>query len=219
MTTLRPPADRDSVEQSIREIRAYHKVGCRIYKRLPARGGHGTGVIRELAVELGWNETRVHKARQFADPELGYTAEQLTELCDLVREHRPLFGTAFVGVLVTVKWEEGRADLQRRCIEENWSKSELEAEIKRRFGNRRFGGRRRRVVAERGPLLVQLAEMTDTWRRWFSIVSAEPDDRRSTLNRHLSDVDDEINAVTKAMGKLEMTVTEKLRSYRKRARA
>src|SRR5262249_33667210 len=119
----RPRATSAEVERSVREIREYHRQGRASLRELPQRRARGQRDLDEQAEGLGWNVTRLRKARQFADPEGGYSQDRLNELCRLLREHRPIFGVAHVGILVTISWAEGRADLQRRCLRDNWSKA------------------------------------------------------------------------------------------------
>ena len=114
----------------------------------------------------------MRKARQFADPEAGYTKEDLEELFGQLRKHRPVFGSSFVGLLVTLSRGQ-RKSFQRRCIKEGWSKSRLESELKLLRPNQRQGGRRRRVLNER-QAIVDLEEKCETWRRWLVEVRLEP---------------------------------------------
>jgi hypothetical protein len=97
MRSERPLASGEEVSQAVREIRAYHDQGRQSLKELPLRGPHGAGAIDAQAEELGWNATKLRKARQFAHRQDGYTRKQLDELCRLLREHRPRFGTSHVG--------------------------------------------------------------------------------------------------------------------------
>jgi hypothetical protein len=99
MAESRPRATREEVEQSIREIRAYHRQGQARLRALPERGGYGQRALDEQAEQLGWNVTRLRKARQFADPEAGHSEERLGELVRLLREDRPVFGTTHLGIL------------------------------------------------------------------------------------------------------------------------
>src|SRR5262245_56865145 len=174
MSDNRPRASRDEVEQSIREIREYHRQGRASLREVPERGRFGQRALDEQAERLAWNLTRLRKARQFARADEGYSREQLTELFRLQREHRPVFGVSHVGVLVTAPWPV-RAEFQRLCIESNWSKGELETAIKARLGPRRFGGRRRHVAADPVHALVQLDELTNSWQRWYAVAAQEPE--------------------------------------------
>jgi hypothetical protein len=179
----RPRAGRDQVGEAVREIRAYWEQGRTSLRDVPETE-YREDTIGNAARGLGWNVTKLRKARQFADPESGYTPQRLDELVRLLRQHRPVFGISHVGTLVTVPWDDAdeskrRGELQRRCVEGNWSKAELVAEIKRLFGSRRHGGRKRRVAADRVGAYVQLDAMADSWLRW--VQRADPEDEEGVL--------------------------------------
>lgn len=214
MASERPQASLEEVTQAIREIRTYHEQGRRSLRELPERGKHGARAIDEQAERLGWNPTRLRKARQFAHPKTGYSRERLNELCGLLREHRPVFGTSHVGLLVTVPWPE-RETLQHGCVKGNWSTAELQAEIKRRYGSRRQGGRRRRVSADPGRALVQLDEMADTWRRWLAVVSEANEGEEAILDALPVAVNTQVNAVRRAVNRLRVAVSAELEARRR----
>jgi hypothetical protein len=133
----------------------------------------------------------------------------------VLREHRPVFGTAHIGLLVTVAWASGRDALQRECIEHNWSKNELLAVIKLRFGSRRQGGRRRRLGTDEAGLLVQLADMAETWRRWHNCASAAGEQGgEAALDRLPEAVRKEVRTVAKAIVKLRDVVDGELARLR-----
>src|SRR4051812_46317451 len=104
MRSDRPQASKDEVAEAIQALRECHGQGRQSLRELPERGKHGTRAIDPQAERLGWNVTRLRKARQFAHREEGYSREQLNELCQLLKEHLPVFGIAHVGLLVTVPW-------------------------------------------------------------------------------------------------------------------
>src|SRR5436305_827887 len=106
MSSDRPLATREEVNQAIREIRDYHEEGRKGLDEVPERSRQGARDIDAQAERLGWNPTRLRKARQFAHREEGYTQQRLNELCRLLREHRPIFGISHVGLLVTVPWPQ-----------------------------------------------------------------------------------------------------------------
>src|SRR5262249_39793310 len=127
------------------------------------------------------------------------------------------------GIAVTVPKARERASLLRVCIEEDWSKVELEAEIKKRFGPRRFGGRRRRVAGDPLQALVQVDEMCDSWLRWHAVASEEPPGTghtESVLARLPEPVRAELRKATRAMRRLRDAVAgelERSRASRQRA--
>jgi len=215
MQSGRPQVSREDVAQAIKEIRTYHDQGRQSLRELPQRGKHGARAIDEQAERLGWNSTRLRKARQFAHSEEGYSRERLNELCRLLREHRPVFGVSHVGLLVTVPWPE-REELQRECAERNWSTSELQAEIKRRYGSRRQGGRRRRVSTDPDHALVQLGEMADSWRRWFAVVGEVNEEDETILDALPEPVRSRVGAVQRAVNRLRKAVNAELEANRKK---
>ncbi|MFO0881820.1 MAG: hypothetical protein U0840_31425 [Gemmataceae bacterium] len=210
MSSERPTASPEVVSQAIRDIRAYHDQGRQSLRDLPQRGEYGGGAIDGQAERLGWNPTRLRKARQFAHPEEGYSRDRLNELCRLLREHRPVFGVTHVALLVSVPWSQ-REELQRECVEGNWSTQELQTEIKRRFGSRRQGGRRRRVSSDPSHALVQLEEMAETWRRWLAVAGEQ-----EVLDALPEKVRERINAVNRAISRLREEVTGELEAGRRK---
>lgn len=155
----------DEVKQSIEEIREYHAIGAKSRERRPGRAKHGKFEVDEEA--KGWSVTKFLKARQFA---AAYSADDLDDLCEHVRKHLPQFGTAHVGILVTIPDAKVRKKLQIRCIEKNLSKAQLIALVKRHFfGPRSSGGRHRRVPRDPGLLLTELRLMSESWCRWMAI--------------------------------------------------
>jgi hypothetical protein len=217
----RPQATPEQVRAAITEIRAYHGHGCKSLQALPRRGGGGYAkqLIKAEAERLrqedpatGWNATRLRKARQFADEEEGYSQKRLTELCQALRKGRPVFGVSQVGILVTLSWAEGREDLQRECIESNWSKAELELEVWRRVGPRRQGGRKRKVGGDPILALIQLNAMADTWRRWCAAAAGGDDGDEEdaprvlkalpqAIGKHIKTVSDAMSALREAVGR------------------
>jgi hypothetical protein len=209
MSESRPRATRKEVAEAVRQIKAYYERGTQSLEELPERGRYGARAIAAQAERLGWAETKLRKARQFADPVLGYSRDQLHELFSLLREHRPVFGVCHVGVLVSAPWAEGRAELQRRCILGNWSKDRLEAEVKVLLGTRNWGGRRRRVADDPVLALVQVYEMADTWLRWHTVAAGEPRGNghsASVLDRLPESVRAKVHKITGAMRRLRTAV-------------
>jgi hypothetical protein len=152
----RPRASHDEVMKKIAEIQDYHEEGRKSLKRPPST------TVQKQADALGWNITRLRKARQFARAKSGYSQARLEELCDLLEHYGPIFGTAHIGLLVTVSWPE-REEIQRECIEGNWSVLDLKTALKARRDSRSAGGRHRKVAPD--DVLVRLEDVTTTWRR------------------------------------------------------
>lgn len=216
MARTRDRATPTEVEAAIRRILKYHRLGLKNLKDIPTPVTFAKGAIDSRARQLQVNPTSLRKARQFAHPKKGYSQKQLDHLFRLLRKHRPQFGTTHIGILVTVPWTE-RRELQRTCIRENWSKSELEAEILKRLGPRRFGGRRRHLPDDPGRLLVQLQEMIESWMRWSKL--ADPTfvgdkQARCLLDSFASPLRAQVQSLFKSMNRLRDLVSQELEKAR-----
>lgn len=211
MTRERPKASPEEVSTAIREIRAYHEQGRQSLRDLRQRGGYGVRAIDEQAERLGWTPTKMRKARQFAHRQQGYTRERLNELCRLLREHRPVFGVSHVGLLVTVDWP-AREQLQRECIEGNWSKSELQAEVTRCYGLRRQGGRKKRVPSDPAQTLAQLDQEAKKWERWYAVASELNDEKETILNALPETVRERVQEVKRAVTRLRTAIADELKA-------
>jgi hypothetical protein len=216
----RPQASPEEVESTIKTIQAYWEAGQQSLRELPERGGYAKGAIKKQASELAWNETKLRKARQFAAEGSGYSQERLQTLFTLLRRHRPVFGTAHIGILITVSWKEGRADIQKRCIQGNWSFAQLGLEVKKRFGARHKAGRRRRLENDPIGLLVQLDEFAGRWERWYELATVQDEESRTTLLKTLpAPVRKQVQTVQEAVQELARIVGKELRAARSRQSA
>lgn len=164
---------RKQVLQAIQQIRAFHQMGRESVRERSGRGTYRDRAIDQEAEARELNADAVRKMRQFADPEAGYTPDELSELCRMIKtvqvdqdEHEGIFNRTHVIRLLTVRPKRRRAKLQTEAIEQGWTCAELEAEIARRFGTRRHGGRRRRVARGEAELMTQIERMCEEWRRW-----------------------------------------------------
>jgi hypothetical protein len=142
------------------------------------------------------------------------------ELCRLIREVQPgqdksraIFQRSHLVRLLSVELDK-RAALQKRCINKGWTRSELEAEIARRFGTRRQGGRRRKIPPDLTGLLIQLEHLCEVWRRWIVELSRDREERNK---KHvlLEDVPDnlrkQIEAIRQRMWTLHQDVVAELK--------
>ena len=210
----------DKIEDTITALEAYHQQGATSLREHP-KGVYDDGTIAAEAKLLGWNETKLRKARQFAHEQTGYNERRLKELFRLLRRHRPQFGIAYIGLLITVTWDDGRETLQKDCIEENWSKATLELEIKSLYADRRHGGRRRQVGDERGHLLAQLDDLADSWLRWCAVASEKckiGKVKKRRLDILPPDVRDRVQAVTGAVKRLRKAIEAPLEEARSERR-
>lgn len=171
----------DRVEEAIEKIEEFYTLGGKIPAKQPYRKTYAHGVIKAEAGRRGVSDDMIRKARSFADQAEGYALGELKELKRLVRRVQPghdvtkgVFGKTHVIRLLGVP-KHRRAALQRRAIEEGWSTAELEAEIARRFGTRRAGGRRRKIPGRVDEVLTQAERLCEAWRRWHAELSIDPE--------------------------------------------
>ncbi len=202
MKNERLRATSTEIDTAIREIRDFHANGRESIRLMPGRGGFGGGEIDEQARRLGWAGTKLRKARKFATQ---YPRkDDLDELCKLVRDHKAIFGTAHVGILVTVPKAQARDAVLLWCLKGNHSKADFEQEVQKRVGKRRKGGRRRRIDKDPGRLLIQVEETANTWLRWYELVKGDEEqpEASSLLNRLSAELQKGVHTVAKAMKEL-----------------
>lgn len=166
-----------TVASAVKAIKEFHAIGETLPKRASHREVYDKGVIESAATKLGMNPDTVRKARQFADPAVGYSRAELSALCQLITKLQPgqdarfaVFGRTHVIRLLSVQ-KRWRTALQATAIREGWSLAELQAQIAVRYGSRRDGGRRRRVPADALALTAQIEKLCENWRRWFALAA------------------------------------------------
>ncbi|MFO0822828.1 MAG: hypothetical protein U0792_06870 [Gemmataceae bacterium] len=207
-------------EKAIRNFLAHGRRSLKHLDNLPDERQHFHKAENEKqADDLGWSETKLRKARLFAKQ---YPREEdLDDLCREIRKHRGVFGTAHIGILVTVPDADVRKSLLRWCIDGSYSKTELELEVQKLYGKKVNRGRSRRVVKDRGRLLLQVEEMADTWIRWHRQVEA-----KSFLSTLPENVRDKVAALTPrmkslhqlALAEVKLNCEKELKAKRKTAR-
>ncbi len=185
---------RDKVEEAIKEIRAFYSLGKELRRANPRGRGFDRHFISAEALRQKTNEDRLRKARAFADRVAGYSRNELSELCRLIREVQPdqddrlgIFGPALIMRLLSVPKNDRRA-LQKQAVEGGWTFSRLDREIARRYGPRREGGRRPRILGDMAGFLAQVESMCLQWFRWREELSREPqkDEERHVMFADLS---------------------------------
>lgn len=155
----------EEISDSIRRIRDFHALGVKSLKNRPGRAKYGDTEIEREATELGLNPSTYRAARRFADPVSGYSAEELKNLFKEFERHRHSLGVMHIVALLGLP-KADQVELALQAIRNRWGVLTLRREIRKRFGPRRSGGRRRAVPRERTSLLGQIEAMCDSWRRW-----------------------------------------------------
>jgi hypothetical protein len=133
------------VDEAIKRLRDAYREGRRLLRECPFGKTYGQGLIIQKAAEVGTNQDKLRKLRSFAEPEEGYTQQELQELFKLCRQHRRVIGFSIVVKFLTIGEKTQRAKFQRRAIREGWSLARVEQELVKRFGRRHPGGRRPRI--------------------------------------------------------------------------
>ena len=208
------------VAEAVRAIRELHAAGRKVPPKQPHRDAYNQGTLQVAGEQLGLSTEAARQARQLADPVAGYTADELRELCDLIREVQPgqaddlpVFGKTHLVRMLTVP-KPRRPVLQREAVRGAWSTARLESEIAARFGSRRSGGRKRRVPRDAEGLLVQIEGMCEAWRRLLAEVDVDAVEENPG-HAVLADLPDAVRRQVRAAGRtvaaLQNSVTHELR--------
>lgn len=206
--------DRERINQNIARIRELYEAGKKSLKERPGRATYGDVSVEREAKELGYTPNVYLAARRFADPEVGYTAQEMSEMFVAFKEARSSIGVAQLMLLLGITSKKRRATLQRQAIRGGWTKSRLKLEITGRYGPRRAGGRRRVVPTDATALLTQIESMCDSWGRWYVQLHRVPEQAGeppvsllpATLRRHVDNVSRNI-AELHAMTEKELSKT------------
>lgn len=210
---------RQQINESIQQIREFYALGCRSLKARPLKAKYREREIDTEAERIGINPDTLRKARQFADPEQGYTRSELADLCRELRripgdEREAAIARSHVIRLLTVKNKRQRRALQRRAIAAGWSLGQLDAAIAAHFGTRRAGGRRAYVPTDLDHALGRMERMCERWRRWYRELQAGDEPRSEHVT--LSDMSPKIQSLLKTdvmpgLARLQAAVARELR--------
>lgn len=197
------------VQAALRRVRKFYDLGCKSLERSPGRMQYG--MMRDEASHFGLSEELLRKARQFADPEQGYTKDELRVIFAKCSKAGFPLGTTHVIRWLTIP-KRRRARIERLTITERWNLSRLEAEIALEFGSRKAGGRRRRIPADSLGILIQLEGLCDAWRRWCESLGRDPDDKeKQRTDRDLpASVRRRLSVATKGVAELQGVVTAEI---------
>ncbi|WP_439626998.1 hypothetical protein [Gemmata sp.] len=208
------------VAEAVRAIRELHAAGRKVPPKQSHRDAYNQGTVQVAGEQLGLSAEAARQARQLADPAAGYTADELRELCDLIREVQPgqgddlpVFGKTHLVRMLTVP-KPRRPVLQRAAVRGAWSTARLESEIAAKFGSRRAGGRKRRVPQDANGLLIQIEGMCEAWRRLLTEIDVdvgEENPGHAVLADLPVAVARQVRAAGRTVAALQEVVTEELR--------
>jgi hypothetical protein len=214
---------RQRVEAAIAAIRNFHDVGMK----------PPTGTVSEDAKRHRLNYDTLLKARQFASEKEGFSKSELEALCHTIQhdqdrlekdtneghreinERAPVFGRTHIIWLLRAKPKAVRREIQKRAVTEHWSLNRLEAEIAKRCGPRRAGGRRPMMPTSVPDVYAHVEKMCEGWRRWFRALRSKPtpDGAKRTRNDRISpSIERLIQAATDVIQRLQVGVTKELES-------
>jgi hypothetical protein len=217
-------SDPERVAAAIQNIRAFHELGRNLPTKYDRPVDASQGTIDAEAKRLNINADTLRKARVFADPEDGWSKQELRDLCGLIRKCQkersgkkkalPMFQRTHVIRLQSVRPKKQRTALQEECIRAGWSCTELEREIRTRYRTRREGGRRRALPEDAAGLLTQLRKLCVEWRRWHTSLTRLNDDK-STREKDLPlEIRRQVHVVNEAINELYNAVEERLSRQR-----
>jgi hypothetical protein len=178
---MAPSTRADKVGEAIKQLRAFHAMGRKSLRKRPGRAAYRAGEIDEEAKKRVIHVDTLRKARSFADPAEGYSAEDLEDLCDFIMrvqpdqdEGTPVFSRRHLTSLLGVLPKKDRKALQRAAIRRGWSTAQLRAEIAKRRGTRSSGGRPP-VAGKLEDVLTQLDQISGAWHRWRRRLDRPPE--------------------------------------------
>jgi len=131
------------VAKSLKQIRGYYDLGARVPDTK-------YGATKSAAERLKLNVDSMRACRRFR---MQYTPAQLQQLCKACQVGEYPIGWTRVLLLLTVPDATQREALIKQAIRGKWSKSQLQAEIRRRYGRRAMkgAGRPTKLDTERSP--------------------------------------------------------------------
>lgn len=157
------------VRRSLQAVRAFHAVGRKSLDRHPDAVGYGS--MEAEAERLGVSAEMLRKARAFAG---AYTDADLDDLYALADGHDFPLGVSHVIRLLSIP-TRSRARFQRATVQGRWSKRRLDAEIRKRFGNRQPAAGRRQASPETAEdAYYAIARLCHQWQRLTAALDRPP---------------------------------------------
>jgi hypothetical protein len=204
---------KNNVRSALAKLQEFYDLGRQSLQARPAgRAAQGARENEKEARRRGVTLYMLLKARLFANSERGYTPQELRELCDLCKRHQTAFGPSHAIALISIPKRQ-RAAIQRKAIEQGWSKHRIDAEIAKRFGTRGEGGRRPIITSRPEDLYLWIDGWAETWRRWHEALTGDRGQgtKPQLTSRNLpTGLGPRIKAAHKAVSLLHKAVVEAL---------
>jgi DUF1016 N-terminal domain len=164
---------------SEKRLSTWHLAG-RLAAALTDRASHGQQFMNGLATLIGVSPSVLHRARKFVALYDSANAERL----------EGKLGWSRIGLLVGVANEGERNQLERDCIDQNWSVRRLQLEIRGRLGRQRqagHGGRPSRRPQTLVEALSELDRLLSSIVHWYGgLESRRPNQQAVPSNKRRS---------------------------------
>lgn len=225
---------RSRVSEAVKRLEEAHRIGRQIRREQRSLAPHGHPTVEVVAAGMGLNADNYRKLRLFADPDTGYSKQELVELCQRCKKYQRPLGFTIVAKLLKIRNKKERSKLQRQAIEGAWSIADMDVELARLHGRRRWAGRKPKVPHDADEALMQLDSLCLKWRRWYTQIAEESgtgpsevglDDLPETVRRPLTkatrviqQIEDAVAACSRESASSRHPRTRKGRRRRSRAR-
>ena len=197
----------------IKQIKDFYAIGEASLQKYRGRAKYGKHQRDHEGKQWKMNPYTLRKARQFADPDRGYSREEFKELClevhaqSVLSQGETTFGRTHIVRLIGVP-KSKRLELQHLAITNGWSTSELSNQIVMRFGRRRLGGRRPRICSDLHLLYGQIESLCRRWQRWSTDLAVHH--KNGSIAKIPEDINALIGKTTNCIQELQTSVTKKL---------
>jgi hypothetical protein len=217
MTALR----RQQLRVAVKKIEALHKLGRRQLSRAGQQRSGDEESVADEARRRGINVEKLRQARRVAD---AYTPADLKRLCATIMQaikdqnaKAQVVGPTAVIRLLSIP-QTHREEYLRRAVQNGWSVRTLEAEIRRVFGRRRLGRRRRKVPTDLFVLYAEIEAECERWRRWSNkLKTADSHAGQIVLQNLPKDARSGFEKAYRAIGSLQEDVAAALARSRARS--
>jgi hypothetical protein len=168
MKTLgqRPPAPREKVAAAIERLWDTYSQAQKTFSRLEGtEHGKKEIVLRKEAERLRMSVAYVLNLERYGNPETGFSPDEIGQLCRLATKHRRVIATDLLAKLVSIPNRHRRMAFAGKVIREGWSLAQVDAELSRRYGRRKRGGRRPKMLGDVTTFLATLEAKCFSWVR------------------------------------------------------
>ena len=163
--------DSRTVKEAVQRLKERYAMGKRIRAELTF--ANGTMTLNEQAEKQNTNRVYIAEMCRFADPQRGFTPDELRQFCRWAVDYGRPVGFALVIRLMTVANRAERMRFTESVLRKGLSLREVNACLMERFGRRGLGGRHPRAIGDPAKLLLGLERLTNTWCRMYDFLHAD----------------------------------------------